>query len=192
MLWVYLVDPLVAIGDPAKYREINLALQGHFDRVAARLNPRDAIRVAWIPAVPKPTNSDILIYFAPSEYSFVSEFAGRKHDPLLDDGDGWTVIKPGNPPSAASEVYIKTLDSQLLAALAFHEAMHNKLTQGNAMHGGDGMAAAVVAPSTQVSATNADRMAAAFRTPVRQWPDGVQSGVNRRQRRDSGDPLWNL
>jgi hypothetical protein len=192
MLWVYLVDPLVAIGDPAKYREILIALQGHFDRVAPRLNPPDRIRVAFIPATPAPTTSDILIYFAPSEYSFVSEFAGRKHDPLLDDGDGWTVIKPGNPPEAASEVYTKTLDAQLLAALAFHEAMHNKLAMGNSMHKGDGLAQATVTPSTTVSPTNAGNMAAAFRKPVKQWPDGIKSGLARRSRRDSGDPLWNL
>ena len=192
MLSVFLLDPLVTIGDPTKYRQINLALQAHFDKVAAQLNPQDKILVAFVPATPTPTTSDILIYFAPVEFSLVASFSGRARDPLLDDGDGFTSIKPGNPPSAASEVYAKTADSDLLAALAFHEAMHNKLTLGNEMHKRDGLAQAVVSPTTQVSATNAAEMAVAFRKSVAQWPQGVNIGLARRQRRDSGDPLWYL
>jgi hypothetical protein len=192
MLWVYLLDPFATIGSPTRYREINVALQSHFDKVTPHLSPADSIRVAFIPATPSPTTSDIVVYFAPTEYSLVAEFAGRSHDPLLDDGDGWTVIKPGSPPSAASEVYAKTFDSQLLAALAFHEAMHNKLALGNAMHSGDGMAQREVTPQTLVSPNNAREMGAAFRKPVRQWVGGVASGLARRQRRDSGDPLWYL
>jgi hypothetical protein len=192
MLFVYLLDPLVTIGNPAQYAKITEKLQGHFNRVAALLTPPDSILVGFIPATPTPTTSDILIYFSPIEYSIVAAFAGRSRDPLLDDGDGFTAFTRGTVPAAASEVYVKMFDSDLLAALAFHEAMHNKLTIDQALHSRDGMAQAVVGQNTQVSPTNARQMAAAFRNPVTQWPGGVALGVARRLRRDSGDPLWNL
>ena len=73
---------MVTIGNPAQYVKINLALQAHFDKVAAKLNPADKITVAFLPATPAPTTTDILIYFAPVEFSLVANFAGRKHDPL--------------------------------------------------------------------------------------------------------------
>ena len=191
MLSVFLLDPLVTIGSPTKYVEIIQILQGHFNKVAAVLKPPDTIQVAFIPATPTPTTSDILIYFAPIEFSIVASFAGKARDPILDDGDGFTSINPSTRPvSAASEVYTKTLDSKILAALAFHEAMHNKLTIGQDLHKRDGMAQAVVTPTTEVSALNASQMAAAFRNPVAQWTAGVGIGVARRLRRDAGDPLW--
>jgi hypothetical protein len=197
VLFVNLLDPLVTIGDPAKYIEINRTLQGHFDKVAALLKPPDKILVAFTPATPTPTTSDILIYFAPIEFSIVASFAGRKRDPLLDDGDGFTSIRTATvgrvtTTSAASEVYLKTFDSGLLAALAFHEAMHNKLALGNELHKRNGMAQEVVSAQTQVTRENAQQMAAAFRNPVTQFPRGVAVGLSAKARRDSGDPLWNL
>jgi hypothetical protein len=88
--------------------------------------------------------------------------------------------------------YTKTLDPKLLAALAFHEGMHNRLLLGQALHNRTGMAEATVTPSTVVTPENASQMAAALKTRVTQWPDGVMPLVHRRQRRDSGDPLWYL
>lgn len=194
---VFLADPLVAIGDSGKYLAINRLLQSHFDKVAARLNPPDRIVVVFIPATPAPTPFDLLIYFVPIELSVVSVFAGRPRDPLIDDGDGFTQIKTRTAngvtsTTAASEVYTKTLDPEILAALAFHEGMHNRLALGNGMHSRNGMAQAVLGPGASVSEENAVQMAAAFRTPVTQWPEGVAILLNRRQRRDSGDPLWYL
>jgi len=191
---VFLVDPLVAIGSVKLYSEIITTLQGHFNNVAAQMQPPARIQVAFIPAVPQPTPFDLIIYFVPIEISIVATFAGRRRDPLLDDGDGFTFIKGigGPSPSAASEVYTKTLDPKLLAALAFHEGMHNRLMLGQPMHNRTGMAQATVTPSTTVTPENASQMAAAFKTRVTQWPDGVMPLVHRRQRRDSGDPLWYL
>jgi hypothetical protein len=194
---VFLVDPLVAIGSVKLYLEINRLLQGHFDKVSARMKPPSRIVVAFIPAVPSPTPFDLLIYFVPTEISIVSQFAGRSRNPLLDDGDGFTSIKTATAngvttASAASEVYTKTLSAKVLAALAFHEGMHNRLAVGQALHGKNGMAQATVDDSTIVTDENANDMAAAFRTRVTQWPDGVAPLAARRVRRDNGDPLWYL
>jgi hypothetical protein len=194
---VFLVDPLVAIGSVKLYSEILLALQKHFDRVSAQLRPPARIPVAFIPAIPSPTPFDLLIYFVPTEVSIVAQFAGRSRNPLLDDGDGFTFIKTVTAggvttASAASEVYTKTLDAKVLAALAFHEGMHNRLVLGQALHNRGGMAQEVVSDSTTVSNENATQMAAAFGTRVTQWPDGVAPLVNKRIRRDNGDPLWYL
>ena len=193
MKFVYLLDPMTAIGSVSRYSEIMGALQGHFDKVAARLNER--ILVAFIPAVPTPTAHDLIIYFVPGEISIVSQFAGRPRNPLTDDGDGFTSIKTSTSGgvttiSVVSEVYVKTTNAKLLAALAFHEAMHNRLALGNGLHARDGMAQATVTPDTHVTATNASQMAAGFARSVKQWPDGVLPLVSRRIRRDGGDPLW--
>ena len=149
MKYVYLLDPLAVIGSLSRYSEILGALQGHFDKVAARMNER--ILVAFIPAVPTPTSHDLIIYFVPSEISIVSQFAGRPRNPITDDGDGFTSIKrsASGAVSAASEVYVNTTNGKLLAALAFHEAMHNRLALGNGMHARDGMAQATVTPDTR-------------------------------------------
>jgi len=191
---VFLVDPLVAIGSVKLYGEIITTLQGHFNKVALQMKPPGRIQVGFIPAVPQPTPFDVIVYFVPIEISIVATFAGRHRDPLIDDGDGFTFIKGvgGPSPSAASEVYTKTLDPKVLSALAFHEAMHNRLMLGNAMHNRNGMAQATVDDSTAVTPQNASQMAAAFTTSVVQWPDGVMPLVHRRQRRDNGDPLWYL
>ena len=194
---VFLVDPLVAIGSVKLYTDIIRTLQGHFDKVSARLRPPSRIVVAFIPAVPSPTPFDLLIYFVPTEVSIVSLFAGRSRNPLLDDGDGFTSIKTVTAngvttASAASEVYTKTLDPKILAALAFHEGMHNRLAIGQSLHTRGGMAQATVGDATIVTDENATQMAAAFGTRVTQWPDGVSPLVNKRIRRDNGDPLWYL
>jgi hypothetical protein len=194
---VFLVDPLVAIGSLTSYMNILRILQGHFNRVAARMSPASRIQVAFIPAVPSPTPFDLLIYFVPTEISIVSQFNGGPRNPLTDDGDGFTAIKTRTvngvtTKSAASEVYTKTLDPAVLAALAFHEGMHNRLAIGNGMHTRTGMAQAAVGAGTQVTDENAIQMAAALGTPVTQWPDGVLPLVGRRLRRESGDPLWYL
>ena len=190
MKFVYLVDPMAAIGSLSRYSEVMGALQGHFDKVAARL--KDRILVAFIPAVPTPTTHDLIIYFVPPEISIVSQFAGRPRNPITDDGDGFTSIKTSasGGVTAAAEVYVNTTNGKLLAALAFHEAMHNRLALGNRLHARDGMAQAEVTPDTSVTPANASQMAAGFARSIKQWPDGVLPLVNRRIRRDGGDPLW--
>jgi hypothetical protein len=193
MKFVYLLDPMAAIGSLSRYSDIMGALQGHFDKVAAHMKER--ILVAFIPAVPTPTAHDLIIYFVPSEISIVSQFAGRPRNPITDDGDGFTAIKTSTSggvttASAASEVYLNTTNAKQLAALAFHEAMHNRLALGDRLHARDGMAQATVTPDTSVTPANASQMAAGFARSVKQWPDGVLQLVNRRIRRDGGDPLW--
>jgi hypothetical protein len=120
MLFVYLVDPMATIGDPRIYAATILKLQSYFDKVAARLKPADTIRVAFIPATPAPTATDILIYYVPPEFSIVAEFAGEQRNPTLNDNDGWTFLKSGAKEgrSAASEVYARILTPNFLAALA--------------------------------------------------------------------------
>ncbi len=94
--------------------------------------------------------------------------------------------------SAASEVYCKTLDAGDLGALAFHESMHHKMLTGHALHSQGGLASATVDKNTQLTSPNKEGMAKALTTKVTQWPDGFTKLVSRRQRRDSGDPLWYL
>jgi len=61
--------------------------------------------------------------------------------------------------------------AEKLALIAFHELMHNKLQRGNDMHknGGGGLAVSPAQGWEQLTARNKQLMAAALRTPVRQY-----------------------
>jgi hypothetical protein len=84
------------------------------------------------------------------------------------------------------------LDAEVLARLAFHECMHNKLRLGNETHGRGGLASASVSADTQLTEQNVANMAAAMKTAVPQWPEGFGFLLDRRVRRDAGDQLWYL
>ncbi|PVX75204.1 hypothetical protein [Paraburkholderia unamae] len=194
MSTVFLLDPLVCLGKPDLYLKVNQQLQGYFDRVGRAMRPAEKILVAWIPAAPTPTPLDLLVYFTPVEYSVVSRFFGKPVDPLAVSHWGYTQFQTANGrvTVAASEVYAKSLEPDLLAKLAFHELMHNKLVTGNGLHTRNGLAQATVGPNTDLSAENIADLAAAMHNPVPQWTGGVDLLLSARRLRDAGDPLWYL
>lgn len=191
---VFLVDPLVCIAKLQLYMDIQRQLQGYFDRVGKAMHPPQKITVGWIPATPTVTPQDLLVYFTSTDYSVVSRLAGNKFDPLAVSHWGFTDfrMKNGVVTIAGSEVYTKSLQSDVLAKLAFHELMHNKLTLGNEMHSHGGLAQATVGPQTDITQRNIAEMAAAMPNAVPQWTDGVAMMVAARLRREAHDPLWYL
>jgi hypothetical protein len=200
MIRVYLSDPLVCIGRSDLYLAIQRITQGFFDRISHRLPGSERIVVLFPPAPPDHvTAQDLIVYFTPMEFSVVARLTNRTIDPLATRHWGLTASeRPGKttPPGAAlkraSEVYPRILDAEVLARLAFHECMHNKLRLGNEMHGRGGLASASVGADTQLTEQNVAEMAAAMKTPVPQWPEGFGFLVDRRVRRDAGDQLWYL
>lgn len=194
MYRVYLVDPLVAIGKPALYLDVQRRLQEFFDQVSRAAPRSEQIMVQWMPATPAPQPRELLVYFTSEEFSVVSRFNGARFDPAGMSHWGYTQMKTinGRVTEAASEVYVKFMDADMLAKLAFHECMHNKLGTGQDLHRQGGLAAATVDAGSRLIADNIQRMAAALNNPVPQWTGGIQVLLTAKQRRDGGDSFWYL
>ena len=123
--------------------------------------------------------NECLVYFMPPGKSIVS------YSPNLPTGTPQTSASSGgltNPNSGASEVYVKWNDKTLLAKLAFHELMHNKLQLGDQMHLDDGLRTGKdINPSTPLTNQNARDMASAIANAVPQWTSGISiitNGIN--------------
>ena len=198
MIRIILSDPLVSIGRTDVYMSISRMMQGFFDKVAQRMTPKDKIQVLFPAGGFQATDLDIIVYYTPMDFSVVSRLVNEKVDPLRVKHWGWTASErpSGSAGNAhlkrASEVYAKMIDAEVLAKLAFHEAMHNKLRQGAELHAGGGLASAGVGSDKSLSDDNIAAMAAAMRTPVKQWPEGFEVLRQARLRRDANDPFWNV
>jgi hypothetical protein len=140
--------------------------------------------IRWVDAPPAMQPDELLVYFVEDwGHSVVRHAPGNT---LFDLGTGGTT-RTGSP--AASEVYITENPSigvpylrnpEVLAAVAFHECLHNKLDFDDALHayslgraaGGIGLAAASVGPQTPLTHQNVEMMAAALSSPRPQWTGG--------------------
>jgi hypothetical protein len=75
-------------------------------------------------------------------------------------------------------------DTDLVARLAFHEIMHNKLRLNDTMHslpinkGGGGLAKAVIANTDNLNQGNIDIMAAHLWDRHPQWTGGCSTAVD--------------
>jgi hypothetical protein len=124
--------------------------------------------------------TEALVYFVPPGLSII------KHSPNLPAGPiDLGLAGNTNPNSGASEVYVKWRDETLLAKLAFHELMHNRLQLGNAMHRDDGLRTGRdITPATPYTDQNKRDMAAALKKSVPQWVGGISILTN-----GKNDPL---
>ena len=123
-----------------------------------------------------PAATELLVYFMPSGLSIIKKVPNLTAPTLkgIDlNSDGNTVITAS---FCASEVYAKSgTNAKMLARLAFHECMHNKLKlAGDALHNTqDGLGKAVINDTDQPSAKNIAAMKAALGQMVTQWADGI-------------------
>jgi hypothetical protein len=200
---VYLCDILGAVNDKQTMLQTNRILQNYFQRVASGTRHGSAF-VHWLAYMPTVQNHELLIYFMPETHSIVQVMLGRKLGGTMATGGHWGMTwTSGQPPDrrTASEVYVKLNDPQMLANLAFHEAMHNKLQfSSRQLHNGDGMGGTPyrseqdvggeVTSTTLVTPTNIAAMARALDNSVPQWTNGISYLIARRQMRDSRDIMW--
>jgi hypothetical protein len=114
----------------------------------------------------KPDKHELLVYFMPAQTSIIKHVPSVAAPDLSIDGN--TAYAAG-----ASEVYVKSSDPLLLANLAFHELMHNRLKVGNSLHRQGGLASAVVYNSTEITKDNIRAMAKVISKPIKQWTDGI-------------------
>lgn len=208
---VFLADPLDAVKLNDTPAVILVKLQRLFGEVISTANeairqanarkpadkqePPHTLQVSWSPTKPSPSDTDILIYFVPIQLSIVKKFDAKATDPLLSSHWGLTAFKErsGNKiAEAASEVHAKTLDAGVLAPLAFHESMHNKLVIDGRLHTQGGLAAGTVDEKTPLTVANKSAMAGALTNKVKQWTDGFDILMSAKHRRDANDPLWYL
>ena len=161
----FMVDPLGAL-KPALGAAIQSELASLFKTVVAATKTFDGNTVVFTPGAANPTAHELLVYFMPSDKSVVKNVPNTPAVDLTDDGN--TAFQAG-----ASEVYVKSDNSALLARLAFHELMHNRLMIGNAMHDQGGMAAKTIGASTALSPANIKAMAAVLDKAITQWTQGI-------------------
>lgn len=125
-----------------------------------------------------PQPHELMVYICSFEHSVVQlapGAAGLIPNPMSSPHKGITLLGP----PAASEVYIKNANPLGIAALIFHEAMHNKLQQNNSMHTNFTniiMSAATmnITPDIAPTADESLAMSNALNNPVNQWADGQQ------------------
>lgn len=187
---VYIIDPF----DKMPLVAVATMLTEWFDPIAKRAGYSRAYVCSPQYHV-QPALDELLIYICPFSTSVVQKMPGAQKsnwpDPALGRHLGVTEMQSG---VTGSEVWAKFSDADAFASLIFHEAMHNKLQLGAALHTrfkpSDRLSADEISWPTSPSTPESDGMAAALRNRVRQWADGQQllRGAARRYR--DGDPLW--
>jgi hypothetical protein len=200
---VYLCDILGGIPDSKMKLELNSILAGYFNRVASRTHYGSAF-VRWLADRKPPVQPhELLIYFMDSTTSILQVMRGGKLAGTLGFGDHWGFTDT-DPVSGktGSEVYNRSTDVRVLANLAFHEAMHNKLGFSNRrLHNGNGLRGSpfrsdadpggVVTDTTLLTEDNIVAMSGALNKSVPQWTDGIEFLITRGQLKAAGDPMWN-
>lgn len=125
--------------------------------------PFERFHYSWERGVVQQT--DIVLYFLASQAdSIIKE--KYKAVPKHNSGSGGTFPSAGG---MLSEVYLRAMEgdfaySRLVAKLAFHECMHNKIDAAPGstvldIHNGDGLAAATISNGTDLTDANISQMA---------------------------------
>jgi hypothetical protein len=188
---IYLCDVLDQIAADRR-QDVRSHLVEYFKPIARSGGFPEGASVEYVTATPQPAKHELLIYFMPSGWSVANQMPNSTFVNPLGGHDGLTKFSNAKDGEAASEVYVKTSSTRLLANLAFHEAMHNKLRTGNEMHPQKGLASKEVDENMRPTDDNKKRMAAALRLERPQWIGGVSLMLAKKRQKDQGDPSWNL
>jgi hypothetical protein len=126
--------------------------------------------VHWTTAQIDQAATNLIIYFVPD--SFTSVLASRTTQGIQDVG-GLTAV---GGRENASEIYLdRVRDAPSMAALAWHELMHNQMNINDRLHlsqyGGGGLAASPIAGQVPTPLNHA-RLAPHLPTPRQQWVGG--------------------
>lgn len=132
----------------------------------------DGAEVLWSSTCPDVAGHELLIYVVPSsDDSIVKDMPALRGRAAPSGSDaGFTAWAEG---LTASEIFpARGTAPAMVAKLAFHEAMHNKMHSGSDLHGQNGLAVSPLDPSSTLSADNKRRMARVLGTNRRQWTGG--------------------
>jgi hypothetical protein len=189
---VYIVDPLQFVARE-NIMPVAEKLSAWFDPIVKKAG-FDFSHVNFPQFIATPEPYELMVYICDYDQSvvqFAPGAAGVIQDPSTSPHKGVTLIGP----PAASEVYLKNTNPLMIAALIFHELMHNKLQSGNSMHGNFSnaqmsaammTASADLAPSPEESAA----MAKALKNRVLQWTDGQEMLWRAARKREKNDPMF--
>jgi hypothetical protein len=158
----FIADPLGTL-NPALLTQVQSELKGLFAGCLGATYTDNTVVTADTSTVP--SGAELLVYFVKSGQSVV------KNVPAVVDltAMGSTIYQSG-----ASEVRVTSSSAPLLARLAFHELMHNRLQASDAtLHPQGGLAAASVSDTTALSPANATAMSNVIGTPITQWTQGI-------------------
>ena len=170
---------LVKLGGPSlNESEVTTRLKQLFDRVIkeGRVGAYQEAHVQWPQSCPASIPPDQLLVYVvqgPSD-SVVSNHFRSHGSPEGAGFTGW------NDSVTASEVYVSGCDGNGagVANMIFHEAMHNKGhwpdAQLHGTFGGGGLASASVSRTTDLNATNVQRMAGVLAARLPQWTGGCE------------------
>lgn len=157
-------------------------LKNFFTQVCQHKNSQIAtVDYSWERGSVQP--HDIVIYFLPSiKSSFISNTF--KAQPLHNSGSGGTFPSPSG---MITEVYLNAMEgdnsySRLVAKLAFHECMHNKLDAPtpatvvdiHGAAGGNGLASVNINNGTELTPANIALMASALHKSVPQYTNEMK------------------
>jgi hypothetical protein len=176
--FVYLADPYGNLGKTFNHNLVASLMHNYFDRIAKANKKTGAMAVAWIYSPKAIAPYELLIYFVPSRmHSLVTSMKGAHLLPI-NDSDGMTVVPKHGKDGRGSEVYVGSMSMAEVAAVAFHEAMHNKLPAGFPLHdpkkGGGGLANAKVGSATPLTNANVALMAKHLFDRTNQWMGGFK------------------
>lgn len=173
MYKTFIGDPLGCIPQ-ALFHRIQIELSSLFFPCIA-LKFGDGFENSWVyKASPTviPMGWELLVYFSPANVSIIKNVPGA---PSLDLTIGGNTIST----AGASEVYMKTNDPVMLARLAFHELMHNRLKMGgtgphDGLHSLGGLASWIIDVNTEYTDSNKWAMNKVIKKPIKQWTDGLR------------------
>ena len=152
-------------------------LKGFIDEVIDASEPlkrrfSDGAEVLWSTSCPDVAAHELLIYVVPSsDDSIVKDMPALRGRTSPSGSDaGFTAWADD---LTASEIFPpRGTEPAMIAKLAFHEAMHNKMHSGSDLHGQDGLAVSPLTPSSALTADNKRRMAQVLGRNRRQWTGG--------------------
>lgn len=190
---IYIIDPLKEV---TEFMAVAKLLSDWFDPIVktAQGTKYDYSFVQFPQYVVSPQPHELIIYVCAYEHSVLQHMPGANSktfpNPATSSHKGVTV----NGQPTASEIYVKNSNADLIAALIFHEAMHNKLQMTDAqLHNGFsgcslscGMIRAPASPSSAESKA----MSAALNNSVPQWADGQEYLRYAASQRTKGDFEW--
>lgn len=187
---IYIVDPLQCVARE-NIMPVAEKLSQWFDPIVKKAG-FDFSHVNFPQFIATPEPFELMVYMCEYDQSVVQHApgaAGLIPNPSTSPHKGITLVGP----PAASEVYLKNTNPLLIAALIFHELMHNKLQSGNSMHGtfsNAQMSAAMMTESADLALNleESAAMANALNKHVPQWTGGQEMLWRAARQRDKGDP----
>jgi hypothetical protein len=198
---VFLMDPLSAM-TPTLALQTMLRLQDFFDKVSARVPAAGGIRVVAPPVTSiSPKDNELVVYVLPEGITIADKLPKETNapfeprtSPLITHHWGLTRF---NSNGAISEVYVRFNDADMIAKLAFHECMHNKLRLSSAQlhlpafpNCDNGLQCERLNPSSTLTNGNIAAMAGALLNKAPQWTGVYPFLVTARAQKAAGDSMW--